>query len=80
MRLPDPKTIPPVKAVRDYDGSDWLVGFGNSTLDGGDWHLTTDHVRASEFIGAEFAVDAKLDAEFLAELINAYREGRLKYD
>lgn len=79
MRLPRPNTIAPVKAVKDFDGEDWLVAWGNSSIDGGDWHLCTDHVRASQLIEAEFPVDAKIDAEFLAELINAYREGRLSY-
>lgn len=75
--LPDPRNVKPVKAVRDFDGEDWLVGWGNSQIDGGDWFLCTDHVRASELIDADFPVDAKIDAEFMANLINAYREGRL---
>ena len=75
----DPRTIAPVKAKpKDEEvGENWIVGFGNSMVDGEDWCLVTDSVRASQLLDADFPVDAKIDAEFLADLINAYRDGRL---
>lgn len=51
-------TAPWIWETGPYSGSNWLIG---SSVDGLDYHITTDHVHASELNG-----DAKTDAEFIA--------------
>ena len=56
-------------------GEDWLVGFGNSAIDGMDYYITTNRVHASELDGdakidAELVVNAKKDIEFMGKLID----------
>lgn len=81
MTLLDPKRVAPVKAAsKDAALDNWLIVWnaGYSDEDDGDWAVTTDGVRASELADRyDFPADAKSDAEFIAELINAYRDGRL---
>ena len=75
---PRPRQIAPVKAQGDFTGDDWLIcSFGNSGEDGRDWVLVTDSVRASELADCYFPSDAKHDAEFLVQLLDAYRSGRI---
>jgi hypothetical protein len=75
--LPDPAWMAPVMASTD-GASNWMVcSFGNSSDDGQDWHLVTDHVRASILADREFPDDAKMDAFRVAAIINAYRMGLL---
>lgn len=68
IELNETLTTGPWKAdIEKNTGNNWLVAgtFGNSSIDGKDYILTTDHVHASEVQG-----DAKTDAEGLAELRN----------
>lgn len=79
-RMPDPQRIAPVKAAPvSAMCNDWPIAYqtGNSQEDGEDWGIVTDNVRASLFLGLDFPIDAKDDAEFLAYLVNAYRTGHL---
>lgn len=57
-------STPPWKAAVGEDfGQDWLIcSIGNSAIDARDHIVTTDRVRASEFLG-----DAQTDAVFIAE-------------
>lgn len=52
------------KAVCDFDGSDWLIGTGQ-THDNKTWHVVTDHCRASDLGG-----DAESDARLIALMRN----------
>lgn len=53
-----------------YNGENWLVGsFGSSGIDGQNYHVTTDHVHASECGG-----DAKIDADFVATAPKTMRQ------
>ena len=77
--LPDPRRMAPVKAVRSDTALDnWLIAYqtGNAD-DGADWCIVTDNVRASVLFGLDFPADARDDAEAIAAILNAYREGRL---
>ena len=78
--LPDRSKMAPVRAAPISEVADhWSIAFttGNSSEDGEDWCIQTDHVRASELIFCEFLSDPKDDAEAIAAIVNAYREGRL---
>lgn len=74
-----PERIAPVKATSETVGTNWpILHFGHSSADDQDWHVTTDEVRASSLLCSfDFPGDARNDAEFVAALINDYREGRL---
>ena len=75
--LPDPAWMAPVMASTD-PVSNWMIcSFGNSSEDGADWFLVTDHVRASQTVDLEFPDDAKMDALRVAAIVNAYRMGLL---
>lgn len=78
MTLLDPKLIAPVKAKPKDEAfnENYLICYGNSLIDGNDWYLVTDNDQLGMMKRA-FPDDPKIDAEFLADLINAYREGRL---
>lgn len=76
--LPDPKTVPPVMASTDC-ASNWLIAsFGNDGVTGGDWHLVTKNVRASETVDAALMQSALDDAQTIAAIINAYRLGVIR--
>jgi hypothetical protein len=80
FKWPDPSRIACVKAAPGSDLlNDWPILFssGNSGEDFDDWGLCTDSVRGSELMACDFPTDAKSDAQFIAELINAYRRGEL---
>lgn len=79
-KLPDPARMAPVKAVPVDDAPDnWIIAYqtGNSGIDGKDWAIVTDNVRASAMLGCEFPDDAGSDAKAIAAILNAYRTGRL---
>jgi len=77
-RLPAPQMVAPVKASPSKAAfDDWPLCWGNSNLDGEDWYLVTDNVRASQVQALDFPSDAKPDVHFVADLINAYRLGLL---
>ena len=78
--LPDPRRMAPVKAAPAETATDnWIVAYqtGNSSEDGDDWCIVTDNVRASVLMDLDFPGDARDDAEAIAAILNAYREGRL---
>lgn len=80
-RLPPPHRMAPVKAVPvdDRTAENWIVAYqtGNSGIDGNDWAIVTDNVRASALMDCEFPDDAGSDAKAIAAILNAYRTGRL---
>ena len=74
--LPNRAWMAPVMAATT--DNNWLIcSFGNSGDDGQDWHLVTDHVRASCLGDAMFPIDARTDAHAIAALCNAWRMGLL---
>ena len=75
--LPDPAWMAPVMASTDPERNWMICAFGNSSEDGADWFLVTDHVRASQIVDLEFPDDAKLNALTVAAILNAYRMGLL---
>jgi hypothetical protein len=82
--LPTPNRMAPVKAVPvdDRTADNWIIAYqtGNSGIDGKDWAIVTDNVRASALMDCEFPDDAGDDAKAIAAIINAYRTGRLVLD
>ena len=75
--LPDRAWMAPVMASTEMSRN-WLIcSFGNSGNDGQDWHLVTDHTRASDLGNAMFPEDARTDAHAVAAVLNAYRMGLL---
>lgn len=80
FKWPDPSRVARVKAAPASDLlNDWPILFssGNSGEDFEDWGLCTNNINASCLMGYDFPTDAKSDAQFIAELINAYRRGEL---
>lgn len=79
--LPTPNRMAPLKAVPvdDRTADNWIVAYqtGNSGIDGNDWAIVTDNVRASALMACEFPDDAGSDAKAIAAIVNAYRTGRL---
>lgn len=53
----------------EYDGEDWWFACGTD-WDNKEYTVTTDHIHASEV--GDFSGGAKLDAELVCKLLNAY--------
>ena len=77
--LPNPDRMAPLRAAPVSDiGANWLVAWSTGySVEGGDWCIQTDRVRASDLAGCDFPSDAKSDAHAIVAIVNAYREGRL---
>lgn len=76
MKLIPPNRVAPVKAApEDKLTENWPIMFnaGASAEDNEDWGLCTDRVHGSELLDLEFPGDSKSDTQFIAELINQYR-------
>lgn len=78
-KLPDPNRIAPLKAVPISEAPEnWIIAYQTgASSDGQDWAIVTDNVRASALLHCDLPDDAREDAEAIAAIVNAYREGRL---
>ena len=79
--LPDPAQMAPLMVSTDI-GNGWPVcSFGHyddeGTGESADYHIVTDHVRASETLDLTLPGDAKNDAHMVCAILNAYRMGLL---
>lgn len=77
-RLPDPARMCPVKAAPVDDlTDDWPICYQTGNSGAELWGIATDNVRGSVMASQDFPADAREDAEAIAAILNAYREGRL---
>ena len=64
----------PLGKSEDADGTsigdNWLLADMGVDPDGVHWYVTTDHVRASEFVGMNLLAEPEMLAEFLRDQIN----------
>ena len=60
------------KAINEKAADGWMLGFstGNSGIDNGDWVVDTNSLHADQV--PEYCSDAKLFAQLVSGLLNAY--------